>query len=190
MDRRQKKTRDAIFQALTSLLSEKNYNQISVREIIDTANVGRSTFYAHFETKDDLLKEFCEEVFNHMVETAHGHYTDAHQKAGGSIFLHLLIHIQENNQNIARLLSSPNNGIFMTYFKDELRQVLLTLYGGNSTLLENSGLPEDYLINYISTSFVATVYWWLSDGMRESPETIEGYFKATLQPLLECYGAG
>ena len=51
MDRRQRKTREAIFAAFIALLSKKDFSQITVGEIIDKADVGRATFYSHFETK-------------------------------------------------------------------------------------------------------------------------------------------
>ena len=99
MDRRQKKTKDAIFKAFTTLLSKKNYNQISVQEIIDIADIGRTTFYAHFETKEYLLKDLCEELFGHIMDTAmglpHGHYHYSCGSKTDSVFLHLLRHFQE-----------------------------------------------------------------------------------------------
>ena len=131
MDRRQKKTRDAIFSAFAELLSQKHYNQISVQEIIDAANVGRTTFYAHFETKDYLLKSLCEELFGHIIDTAmglpHGHYHYSCGNKTDSVFLHLVRHLQENDRNILELLSSENNEIFMKYFKTNLR-TLITEY--------------------------------------------------------------
>ena len=96
MDRRQRKTRDAIFSAFIALLSEKNLGQITVGEIIDRADVGRATFYSHFETKDFLLKELCEELFCHIFDTTDaGHPEHIHIfacDASDSVFLHLFRH--------------------------------------------------------------------------------------------------
>ena len=113
MDRRQQKTRAAIFDAFGSLLEAKSYNRITVQDIIDAANVGRTTFYAHFETKDDLLKALCEELFGHIVSTAedrtHTHGLYSQQDAPESIFCHLLQHLQENGRNILGLLSCESS---------------------------------------------------------------------------------
>src|SRR5262249_62033811 len=54
-DRRVQRTQSLLREALGSLLHEKDYDSISVREILDRANVGRSTFYMHFRDKDELL---------------------------------------------------------------------------------------------------------------------------------------
>lgn len=55
MNRQQPKTRAVLFKVFGILLEQKSHINITVQEIIDGANIGRSTFYAHFETKDDKL---------------------------------------------------------------------------------------------------------------------------------------
>ena len=187
MDRRQKKTREAIFEAFAALLSRRNYHQISVQDIIDAADIGRTTFYAHFETKEFLLTELCEELFDHIVDTAmglpHGQYHCSCADANDSVFLHLLRHLQENDRNILGLLSSENNEIFLRYFKSNLRRLIVSQYAQKGSLTGKS-LPEEYLVNHMASSFVETVSWWIARGQQESPETIAAYFLATIEPLL------
>ena len=95
MDRRQKKTREAIFSAFSQLLAQKDFAHITVGEILERADVGRATFYAHFETKDFLLKAFCDELFCHIFDATgygdetHRHFFDSHTES--PIFLHLLL---------------------------------------------------------------------------------------------------
>lgn len=188
MDRRQRKTRDAIFEAFTRLLEKYAYHQITVQQIIDEADVGRATFYAHFETKDYLLKDLCEELFGHVIDTAmgmpHGHHHEASGAVRDSVFLHLLRHLQENDRNILALLSSQSNELFLSYFKTNLKKLIQTQLADTGKLNCN-GLPEDFLVNHISAAFVETVGWWLRRGMQETPEAIAAYFESVTAHLYQ-----
>lgn len=187
MDRRQRKTRDAIFNAFTRLLEKRAFNQITVQDIIDEADIGRATFYAHFETKDYLLKALCEELFDHIIDTAmghphaHGHYSCG--EPGDSVFLHLIRHLEENDRNILALLSSQNNEIFLQYFKNELQKLIHSQFAAQGRL-KNTELPEDYMVDHISTSFVETVSWWLRHGRKETPEQLAGYFELVMTSVI------
>ena len=187
MDRRQEKTRKAIFDAFSELLSQKSYHKITVQEIIDAANVGRTTFYAHFETKDDLLRELCAELFAHIIGAAldhtdaHGRYSDG--EAPASVFLHLLQHLQENDRNILGLLSCESSDLFLRYFKNSLNH-LVRLQLEQIPLHDAQALPEDFLVNHISSTFVETVLWWLNHKQKQTPEELTGYFLRVIKPVL------
>lgn len=179
MDRRQRKTRESIFSAFTELLSEKDFNHITVGEIIEKADIGRATFYSHFETKDFLLKDFCEELFCHIFDTEksednhHKHIFDCN--SSDSVFLHLFKHLQKNDNNILALLSSQNNELFLRYFKNNLEHLVENhLYIFESEKHKN--IPCSFLKNHIISTFVETVKWWIDNGMKESPEKITDYF--------------
>lgn len=179
MDRRQRKTREAIFTAFTALLAEKNIHQITVSDIIDRADIGRATFYAHFETKDYLLKELCQELFCHIFDAAgddphsHRHLFDCDSPS--SVFTHLLEHLQKNDHRILDLLSSENNELFLGYFKTNLLQLVESqLDAFRSTKTDR--LPRSYHINHIAATFVETVRWWIQNKMVQSPQEITEYF--------------
>ncbi|WP_099468991.1 TetR/AcrR family transcriptional regulator [Konateibacter massiliensis] len=192
MDRRQQKTREAIFEAFGSLLSAKRYSKITIQEIIEKANVGRSTFYAHFETKDDLLKEMCTELFEHIfsksldMETTHDFSLTA--KDSSSMLTHILYHLRDNKRNIIGLLNSESNELFLFYFKQYLNE-LITSSMLDGVEEEKAAIPYDFLVEHISGSFVVLVQWWIKNKMRQSPEEISGYFEAVIAPVLpQFYG--
>ena len=185
MDRRQQKTRAAIFDAFSELLAEKSYSKITVQEIIDAANVGRTTFYAHFETKDDLLKALCEELFGHILSRAgdrtHTHGLDARGDAPESMFCHLLQHLQENDRNILGLLSCESSEIFLRYFKDSLSGLVRSQLAQRC---KRPDLPREFLVNHVSGSFVEMVLWWIKGHMRQTPAELDRYFLAVMEPIL------
>ena len=128
MDRRQQKTRTAIFDAFSELLSEESYSRITIQTIIDRANIGRSTFYSHFQTKDDLLNAMCTELFRHIIDGVMNHDLPAdHHNAPGvpdPVFCHILQHIKSNSYHIKDLLISESSDIFLKYFRDSLRSLI------------------------------------------------------------------
>ncbi|MBQ3135698.1 MAG: TetR/AcrR family transcriptional regulator [Oscillospiraceae bacterium] len=178
MDRRQRKTRRAIFDAFTDLLSRKEFGQITVEEIIRRADVGRATFYAHFETKDFLLKELCQELFCHIIDAACGqeeHHHIFECDTPAPVFLHLFSHLQKNDNHLLTLLSGENNELFLRYFKTELRR-LAERQLPQFEAQKDPRLPRDFLVEHIAATFIETVRWWVKDGMRLPPETIVEYF--------------
>lgn len=175
MDRRQRKTRDAIFKAFSSLLECKRYENISVQEIIDKADIGRSTFYAHFETKDTLLKAMCSDIFNHIFE---GNMCEYNEEIGDmqAKLAHILWHLKEHKKDIIGLLSGESSELFMGYISEYLK-ILFELYIDDF----KKNVPKDYLISHLVGGFCQTIKWWVKNGMEISPEETAKYFMAVIK---------
>ncbi len=187
MDRRQQKTRAAIFQAFGNLLTKKNFSKITVQEIIDEANIGRTTFYDHFETKDYLLKEMCADLFTHIfsdklsAESTHDFsFTTGEPRA---MVTHILYHLLDNERNILSILTSESGELFLGFFRQYLNELISTRML-NGLELSDKRVPEDFWVNHISSSFVGMVQWWIKNGLKQTPEELSEYFMAVISPSI------
>ena len=151
--------------------------------------MGRTTFYAHFETKDELLSALCGELFGHIIHDAldrehtHGLYPEQDQEA--SVFFHILAHLKENDRNILRLLSGESSELFLRYFKNGMKTVVEKQLDGCAP---RPDLPAEFAVNHIAGSFIEMVYWWIEGGMRYTPKQLDDYFKIAAAPLLAREG--
>jgi len=170
MDRRQRKTRQAIFKAFSELLETKRFEHITVQDIIDKADIGRSTFYAHFETKDTLLKAMCSDIFNHIFDKEICEYKEDNSSLQSKLS-HILWHLKGIKRDVYGILSSNSSDLFMQYLKENL-SVLFKMYLKDF----KTNLPEDFLLNYLVGSFAETIKWWVKNEMILPPETLSEYF--------------
>lgn len=177
MDRRQQKTRDAIFKAFSALLEIKRYGNITIQEIIDEANIGRSTFYAHFETKDELLRAMCTEIFNHVFSdeliSEKTHDFSGNNNGLETKLTHILHHLKDSEKNIVGILSCESGELFMKHFKGYLTE-LFSRYLTET----NVNAPADFVLNYLVGSFAETVKWWIDNRMKYTPEKTAKYYMA------------
>jgi len=177
MDRRQKRTRQAVFEAFTALLEEKAYSHITVQDIIDRADIGRSTFYAHFETKDELLRALCAEIFDHVfsedLKREDTHDFSLARRSVRDEVTHILYHLRDSSGYIRRILSCESGEIFMRAFREQLEQVFEGELGHLDT-----DVPREYLLHHLVCDLAETVRWWMRNA-QYSPEEISRFFFAT-----------
>lgn len=178
MDRRQRRSRKAIYDAFEALMAEKHYSQVTVAQIIESADIGRSTFYAHFETKDDLLSSMCTEMFDHIFEGVND-YCVTHQELQTADLqgklAHLLYHLRDTHSGVCGKLIGEGEPYFTKYFQEQLSVLIDT-----ETATLASDMPRELYTSMLVSAFCQAVSWWLENGAREKPEQIAEWFVSLL----------
>ena len=164
-DRRSQRTRHLLSAALVELIREKEYSTITVSDIIDRANVGRSTFYAHFRDKDDL---FVGEL-DRVIEVLSQHFPDQEEMpffpSRG-----LFQHVGEEYELYKSLLWGPGIDLLIKHLQKSLSKRV------EQGLLKNGkefSVPVPILANFIGGSFLTLLQWWLENKMVYSPEEMD-----------------
>lgn len=185
-DRRSQRTEQLLRQALIALILEKGYNAITVQDIIDRANVGRTTFYAHFYDKEDLMLSGFEQLRG-LFETQHKKLlAEGYAVPEGAGFALLFFqHTQGHHQLYKALVGKHGSEQVVKkifhYFTDLLREHLETLHKEKKL----GDVPLEVAVQALSGSLLHLLTWWLDNDMPYSPEQMTAWFyRLALQPML------
>jgi AcrR family transcriptional regulator len=176
-DRRVQRTRELLQKSLIDLIGEHGYDAITVQEIVDRANVARTTFYVHYNSKDELFMSCHEAIVSDF------HFGPRHLLSREALLspeappgmLSAFRHLEE-----ARALMYP---IFQG--KDGLL-ILRRIRDGSAQDIEaslraafaeaDSTIPLDVLANYLAGARIALVQWWLEKRQPYSLENMAQTF--------------
>lgn len=166
-DRRITKTRNAIYNAFLQLLNQKDYEAITVQEIIDLADVGRSTFYSHYESKELLLDELCQQLFHHLFERAE-HLSPQDYLA------HIFQHFKKNQDHVTSLLLSKND-YFIRQLRKELEHDVYPMLA-DELIQAHPNIPHSYLKHLVVSHFIETLSWWLKKGKSYTEQEVIQFY--------------
>ena len=165
VDRRILKSQEAIKMAVIELMTKKNFEQITVQDISDRANVSRRTIYLHYIDKFDLLDKLTEEHIYELRElcesAANLNYIDA-----GLLWFE---YFESHYLFFSTMLASKGGSFFRSQFLEFIIHELKN--GANITEGRNQGLTdgEDVIIQFLGAAIVGVVEWWFKNGKPYPP---------------------
>jgi AcrR family transcriptional regulator len=185
MDRRIQKTRDLLHQALASLILEKPYEKIAVKEILDRANVGRSTFYMHFHDKDELLASTFQDIL-HAIRSAGPPSSAGRHERILWFSLPIFEHVQQHRSRAGIKMGTRGRAIIHEHLRTVLADLIAeevhkSLQGCGK---KASDISPALLAHFIASTFILVLDWWLEDRKELPPQAINDVFRSLVLPAL------
>ncbi|MBY3177623.1 TetR/AcrR family transcriptional regulator [Rhizobium leguminosarum] len=177
IDRRVARTQAALHRALISLILEKGYDSITVEEICQTANVGRSTFYLHYTSKDDLKQSGLESLRRHLVDSAGRVAPGGSPREGFDFSLAMFKHARDHIDLYRALAGSRGGAVALGTIRQILSDLVRDEMSSNRDKNSPDAIPQELVVQYVVGAYMAILTWWLDGGAKLSPERIDAIFR-------------
>lgn len=177
IDRRVARTRATLHQTLMSLILKQGYEAITIQDICEAANVGRSTFYAHYASKDDLMRSGLDHLRRVLVDRQRDALATPgdikHRSLGFSLtlFEHARDHIDLHRGLVGG--GAVALGIIRQILSDLVRDELAATVNKTS----EDAIPRELVVQYVVGAYMAVLTWWLDKGAKLPPQRIDAMFR-------------
>lgn len=181
LDRRALRTRAALREALVELIAERGWDEIAVQDVCVRANIGRSTFYAHYPNKDALLIGGFEDLQAELQRQAKARHVPTHDKGGvGFGFaLGLIEHAHEQRKLFKGLIGRRSGYVVQQRFREMVVRLV-----SHELPPTSGGLPREAVARWLSAAFVELLSWWVEQRTMLPPAELERLFNQLAHPIL------
>lgn len=187
VDRRVQKTRKLLHEALGSLINEKSYDTIALQEILDRANVGRSTFYMHFRNKDHLLTDSIHEMLR-WIRPAALPRSKNWQERVTSFSLPIFEHHERHLRTREARMGAKAKAVLHEHLQNVVTELVsdVLLKGPSDNRKPSSQMPAQLVAQYVASTFVLVLNWWIDNRSSLTAEKINDLFRELVFPTLSA----
>ena len=176
-DRRIQRTRELLQAALIELIGERDYDTITIQDIIDHANVGRTTFYKHYNSKDELFMS-CHEAMLSEFHLSPLHPLSREELLSVEIPTEMTSayqHLEQRRAQLYPIFQGKDSALILRQIRDrsarEIEANLRVAFGEAQSVI-----PLDLLAAYLAGAQVALMQWWLEKRRPHSTENLTRTF--------------
>ncbi|MBR0439648.1 MAG: TetR/AcrR family transcriptional regulator [Bacilli bacterium] len=166
-----------IYNATSSLIKNKDYDKLTISEIIRESKISRSTFYVYFKDKDQILIHICNDIFDHIFSNKLNKEKN-HDFSLSDDSIHLLTHsfchFLEDKELILPILNSSGSSTFLSVLRKRLKPLILSLV--DKKIIGNNDLPLDMKVHQYINGYVALLQYYLRHAYDLKPELISEYY--------------
>ena len=171
-DRRVQRTRELLQKALIELIRERGYDTITIQEIVDRANVGRTAFYLHYGNKDELFVSCHEAIvsefhFGPLYPLSRVELLSPEAPPG---MIAAYQHLESARTLLAPIFQGKDNLLLLRRILRDWNAKTIEANLRATFIEAESTIPFDVLSNYLAGAHMALVQWWLEKHQPQSPE--------------------
>ena len=165
-DRRVQRTINMVYDAFLDLLIEKGYEVITVQDIIDRANIGRSTFYSHFVDKEQLLISSIDQLRDFLKQQSREQtLSEVPGEYRFGFCLPMLQHAQSHKRIYKATVGKQSGGLVIYH----MQRMLIDLIGEETAILftdaTSKPIPQNVAIEFVVNTFFTLLTWWMEQEM-------------------------
>jgi AcrR family transcriptional regulator len=168
-DRRVARTRQVLAQALVELIQERGYEALSVQDLLDRANVGRSTFYAHYEDKEDLLLQGLESLQEMLQQRQREALDKDGAHAGTFAFTTDLLEHAHAHRGLFKAMVGKHSGTVVVKHFERMLAVLVRNELKAAARARKDAVPLDAVVQYVAGGLSGLLAWWMDEGRHAMP---------------------